>query len=168
MLSKLLYDDGQYEDEQPREIFVWFHASEYLTTVREIKQIWSAFCNSRWQLKNDNLGIWKHPIHSLGKKNKTDPENYTNCTLVIDAMSIKKLQLWVLSKQKVVEVVDPIVHLAVGTCIRKRWKALVSFHLTKGLKSETQKTIALDAIELLCYVGLNVRLVIVVPLFWQL
>ena len=139
MLSKLLYDDGQYEDEHPREIFVGFYASEYLTTVREIKQIWSAFCNSRWQMKNDNLGIWKRPIHSLGKKNKTDPENYTNCTLVIDAMSIKKHQQWVLSKQKVVEVVDLIVHLAVGTCIRKSWKTPVSFHLTKGLKSETQR-----------------------------
>ena len=128
---------------------------------------------NRWlQTVDDQPGICKHTIDSLGKKNRTDPENYTNCTLVIDAMSIKKHQQWVPSEQKVVGVVDlgggiddadsianeALVLMAVG--IRKRWKAPVSFHFTKGLTSETQKTLILDAIEQLYHVGLNVRVII--------
>ena len=35
-----------------------------------------------------------------------DPENYTNCTIVIDAASIKKHQQLVLSEWRVEEVVD--------------------------------------------------------------
>ena len=124
------------------------------------------------QTVDDNPGICKHTIKSLGNKKRTDPANYTNCTLVIDAMSIKKHQQWVPSEQKVVGVVDlgggivdeetiaseALVLMAVG--IRKRWKSPVSFHFTKGLSSETQKTIILDAVEQLFMVGVHVRVII--------
>ena len=87
-------------------------------------------------------------------------------------MSIKKHQQWVPSEQKVVGVVDlgggivdeetiaseALVLMAVG--IRKRWKSPVSFHFTKGLSSETQKTIILDAVEQLFMVGVHVRVII--------
>ena len=51
-----------------------------------------------------------------------------------------------------------LVLMAVG--LHERWKSHVSFHFTKGLSSETQKTIILDTDEQLLMVGVHVRVTI--------
>ena len=92
--------------------------------------------------------VCQHVINSLKAEVTEDRENYSKCVLMVDEISIKKLQngsnlnRYVdfggeLGQDSEKVAATALVLMAVGL---KKWKMPVSFHFTAGLTTEAVST----------------------------
>ena len=104
---------------------------------------------------------------ALKERKKTDPANYTNVALMIDAMSIRRQIIFDQVEQKLKGFVDlgdgsesedeaseALVFMVVG--YRGHWKAPIAYYLTKSLKKDTQKELIVHAMTALHEIGMRV------------
>lgn len=107
-------------------------------------------------------------METLKEKRRTDPYNYSRCTLMIDGMSIRRQLDYDSKNDKVVGYVDlgsgplenaaeareALVVMAVG--LLGNWKIPVAYFLTNGINAEVQSQLILTCISSLFDVDIQV------------
>ncbi|KAK6167116.1 hypothetical protein SNE40_021216 [Patella caerulea] len=157
---------GEYTEEQ-RNFSLTLHlyspkAYEFLRTVLPLPAGRSL---RRW-LENIEAepGISTCMINTLIKKKDENPDEYTHCSLMLDAMAIRKQVTYDSHAGKLVGFVDlgtgidetdeakeALVFMLVG--IKSKWKAPVAYYLSKGLQAEVQAELLVGCIEKLSECG---------------
>ena len=106
----------------------------------------------------------------LQRKRQEDPENYSNCSVMLDGMSIRKHLDWDSKKAQMVGYVDlgagalkeeakeAIVFLVV--VLRGYWKVPLAYYMINGILGELQSQIVLSAVAGLHEIDIQCRTVV--------
>ena len=116
---------------------------------------------ARWMTSIDDKPGFSEPmLKCLAEKCQINPEQYQDCTLCIDGMSIKQQITFDQASGTMIgfedfgndeegeeEAKEAVVFMLVG--VRGHWKAPIGYFLTKRLTAEGQKQLLLNALTLL-------------------
>ena len=115
---------------------------------------------AKWMTSVDDKPGFSIPmLNTLAERCKKEPEQYQDCTLVMDGMSIRQQITFDQSSGNMMgfedlgdddgesEAKEALVFMLIG--VRGHWKAPFAYFLTRGLQAEGQKQLLLHALALL-------------------